>query len=484
MNEPKKDTSRIVMVNLLWRLTERFGAKGVELIVSIVLARVLAPEHYGTIALVTVIINILQVFVDAGLGSALIQKKDADQVDFSTVFYFNIVFCAVLYGLLFAAAPLIAAYYEDLTLTSVIRVLGLTVLIAGVKNIQHAYVSRHMLFHRFFFATLGGTVGAAVLGIWMAYHGYGVWALVAQQLFNVTLDTVILWFTLKWRPIRAFSWERLKQLFAYGWKLLAAALLETVYNDIRQLIIGKKYSKADLAYYNRAKQFPQFITANINTAINSVLFPAMANAQDDPQRVKAMTRRSLRVSTYIMAPMMMGLAACGKPIVQILLTDKWLPCVPYLIIFCITQMFLPIHTTNLNAIKAVGRSDYFLKLEIIKKVVGMIALLISMQISVYAMAFSTLITSVISQIVNSWPNKKLLHYSYLEQMKDILPSILTAVVMGIIVYSVGLLGLNEWLTLLIQVPLGVVIYVMGSKVLKLDSFDYLLSMLRKFAQRG
>ena len=471
------------MTNLLWRLAERFGAKGVELIVSIVLARVLLPEQYGSIALVTVVINILQVFVDGGLGNALIQKKNADQVDFSTVFFFNIAFCAVIYSLLFLASPLIANFYSDPELTPVIRVLGLTVLISGVKNVQHAYVSRHMLFHRFFYATLGGTIGAAVIGIWMAYHGYGIWALVAQQIFNVTLDTVILWFTVRWRPTRAFSWQRLKGLYSYGWKILVSRLIDTVYQDIRQLIIGKKYSKSDLAYYNRAKQFPMFITSNINTSINSVLFPAMSSVQDEKERVKAMTRRSIRVSTYIMAPLMMGLAACGKPVVQILLTNKWLPCVPYLTIFCITYMFQPLHTANLNAIKAMGRSDLFLKLEIIKKVIGIIALVISMQFGVMAMAYSLLITNVIGQVINSWPNKKLLNYAYPEQLMDILPNILTAAGMGLIVYAVEGFGLNKWATLLIQVPLGVIIYIAASKINRLDSFDYLLGQIRRFRHK-
>ncbi len=476
-----KHTGRMtVMSNFLWRLAERMGAKAVEFIVSIVLARLLAPEVYGTIALVTVFITILQVFVDGGLGNALIQKKDADSTDFSTVFFFNIAFCSVLYSLLFLAAPLIAGFYDDATLTPVIRVLGLTVLVSGVKNVQQAYVSRHMMFHRFFYATLGGTVGAAALGIWLAYHEYGIWALVAQQVFNVTMDTIILWFTVKWRPTWSFSFSRLKMLYAYGWKLLASHLIETVYADIRQLIIGKMYTKSDLAYYNRAKQFPQFITANINTSINSVIFPSMAQVQDDPDKVKGMTRRAIKVSTFIMAPMMMGLAACSETVIRILLTEKWLPCVPYLIIFCITHMFLPIHTANLNAIKAIGRSDLYLKLEIIKKVVGVIALLISMNFGVMAMAYSLLITSAINQVINSWPNKKLLNYAYIEQFKDILPNIMLAAAMGLMVYAVEFIGLNKWLTLAIQVPLGVVIYVAGSKLFKLDSFDYLLDMIRKF----
>ena len=484
MKQEKPTIARTtVMSNMLWRLAERLGAKGVEFVVSIVLARLLAPEVYGTIALVTVFITIMQVFVDGGLGNALIQKKDADEIDFSTVFYFNILFCLVLYILLYMVSPWIASFYNDVELIPVVRVLGLTIVISGVKNVQQAYVSKHMLFHRFFYATLGGTIGAAVIGIYLAYCGYGVWALVAQQLFNIMLDTIILWFTVKWRPIRAFSMRRLKTLYSFGWKLLVSHLIETIYSDIRQLIIGKKYSKADLAYYNRAKQFPLFITSNINTSINSVLFPAMSSVQDSKDRIKAMTRRAIMISTYIMAPMMLGMAACGKSIVQILLTDKWLPVVPYLTVFCITYLFYPIHSSNLNAIKAMGRSDLFLKLEIIKKTVGIIALLISMQYGVMAMAYSLLITNVISQIINSWPNKKLLNYAYLDQIKDIIPVILLATGMALVVYSVEWLGLNKYPTLLIQVPTGILVYIIGSRLFHIDSYEYVLGMLKDYKQK-
>ncbi|MBR3739242.1 MAG: lipopolysaccharide biosynthesis protein, partial [Clostridia bacterium] len=252
----KRNSNSTVFTSLLWRFAERIGAQGVSFIVSIVLARILDPELYGTIALVTVFTAILNVFVDSGLGSALIQKKDADDLDFSSVFYFNVTACCALYLLIFLAAPLIAAFYKDSTMTPIVRVLSLMLVISGVKNILQAYVSRTMQFKRFFFATLGGTIGAAVIGIYMAYRGYGVWALVAQQIFNAAVDTLILWITVKWRPKKMFSWERLKGLLAYGWKLLVSALLDTVYNELRQLIIGKKYTSADLAFYNRGRQFP------------------------------------------------------------------------------------------------------------------------------------------------------------------------------------------------------------------------------------
>ena len=469
--------------NFFWRFLERCGAQGVTFIVSIVLARLLEPTVYGTVALVTVFTTVLQVFVDSGMGNALIQKKDADDLDFSSVFYFNIAVCSVLYIIMFFSAPFIAVFYNKPELTSIVRVLSLILVISGVKNVQQAYVSRNMLFRKFFFSTLGGTIGAAIIGIVMAYLGFGVWALVAQMLFNTTIDTLILWISVKWRPKKMFAMSRLKGLFSYGWKLLVSALLDTVYNDLRQLIIGKIYSSDDLAFYNQGKKFPNLIVTNINTSIDSVLLPTMSKAQDDTVVVKNMTRRAIKTSTYIIMPFMVGLAVCAEPLVSLILTDKWLLCVPFLRIFCFSYAFYPIHTANLNAIKAMGRSDLFLKLEIIKKVVGLTSILITMWWGVMAMAYSLLITSISSQIINSWPNRKLLKYSYIDQIKDMLPQILLSIAMGISVYCVQFIGLNDILTLLIQVPLGGVLYVTGSRLFHIDSFEYILSTIKGIISR-
>ena len=475
--------NKTTVKNFIWRFAERCGAQGVSFIVSIVLARLLEPSVYGTIALVTVFTTILQVFVDSGLGTALIQKKDADDLDFSSVFYFNFTVCLVLYFGMFVSAPYIAKFYGDETLVPVIKVISLTLVISGVKNIQQAYVSRNMLFKRFFFSTIGGTIASAFVGIFMAYIGMGVWALVAQQLSNATIDTIILWVTVKWKPKRMFSWKRLKELLSYGWKLLVSALLETVYNNLRNLVIGKLYSSADLAYYNQGDKFPKLIVTNINTSIDSVLLPTMASAQDDSARVKNMTRRAIKTSTYIMAPLMIGLVFCANTIVELVLTEKWLPCVPFLQIFCITYMFYPVHTANLNAIKAMGKSDIFLKLEIIKKIVGMALLLSTMWFGVMAMAYSLLVSCVLNQIINSWPNKKLLNYGYLEQLRDILPGILLALFMGICVYFVSFLPISIYLLLVMQVVLGATIYIGISAILKLDAFEYLWNTVKEIVEK-
>lgn len=470
--------------NFLWRFFERFGAKGVEFLVSIILARLLAPEDYGIIALVTVFITILNVFVDSGLGNALIQKKEADDADFSSVFFFNICVCGILYIAMWFAAKYIAAFFEEPRLTPIIRALSLTLIISGVKNIQQAYVSRNLLFKKFFFSTLGGTIIAAIVGIFLAYRGYGVWALVSQQLVNAFIDTVILWATVKWRPTLNFSISRLKILLSFGWKLLLSGLIDTIYNDIRQLVIGKFYSNSDLAYYNQGMKYPNLLAANINASIDSILLPVMSQEQENMARIKSMTRRSIKVSLYFMAPMMFGICAVAEPLIELLLTEKWLPCVPYLRIFCILYTFYPINTANLNAIKAMGRSDIFLKLEIIKKLLGIAVLFATVWFSPFVIACSLLFTTWICQLINAWPNKKLLNYSYKEQLLDIFPTLAIAVIMFLAVWSIGeFIKISVPVKLLIQTGIGISVYTAGSLLLKIDSLSYIINQLKGFAAK-
>lgn len=478
MENDFRKTKSNALTGLMWSFLEKFGAQCVTLVVSIVLARLLEPDVFGMIGIVTVFMAVLNVFVDSGLGNALIQKKDADAVDFSSVFFFNILMCTALYLLLFLTAPLIAKFFKLPELSPVIRVMGLTLIFSGINNVQKAFVARHLKFKRFFFATLGGTLGAAVVGIFMAVKGYGVWALVGQSLFSSLANTVILWITVKWRPIWIFSTERFKRLFIYGWKLLAASLIDTIYNNLRQLIIGKMYSTESLAYYNRGYMIPNTFVSSVNSAIDSVLLPVMSSAQESAETVKAMTRRSVRVSSYVMWPIMMGIAACSEAIISVLLTDKWLPSVPFVMIFCVSYAFQPLETANLNAIKAIGRSDIFLKLNIVKKSIGFAVLLATMWFGPLVMALSNLFFAVINQIINIYPNKKLLSYSYRQQMSDFLPAMFLAAVMFAIVYSVKLFGLANWLTLLIQVPTGVLVYFIGSKLFKYDSMNYILECLK------
>ena len=321
------------------------------------------------------------------------------------------------------------------------------------------------------------------MGISMAYMGCGVWALVAQNLINRIIDTIVLWITVRWRPVRRFSFARLKALWSFGWKLLASTLLDRTYRQLRSLIIGKLYSSTDLAYYNKGEQYPSLIIDNIDESINSVLFPVMSSAQDSREAVKSITRRALRVGSYILMPMLMGLAVCSDSLIRLMLTEKWMPCVPYLRVFCFYYALRPLTTANLNAVKALGRSDLVLTLDIREKLFGTVIILITVNISVYAIAIGFAVQGLIAVLINAQPNIKLLGYTAKEQLSDLLPSVLLTCAMGAVVYSITFLGLNDMITLLIQVPVGIFVYILLSKLFHVEVFQYILEKILPMLRR-
>ena len=477
------DIKSKVFSGLLWKFGERITAQLVSLVVSIILARILEPADYGAVAILMIFITIANVFVSSGFGNSLIQKKDADNLDFSSVFFINIGISILLYLVLFICAPYIASFYELDILCPTLRVLSIRIIVAAINSVQHAYVSRHMLFKRFFYSTLFGTVLSGIVGIWMAYHGYGVWALVAQYLTNTCTDTIVLWFTVKWRPIYRCSWKRAKSLLSFGWKLLVSSLIDTGYNQLRSLLIGKLYTKEYLAYYNQGDKYPSLIVTNINSSISGVLFPALSEQQNDKEKVKKMTRRAVQISSFIMWPLMFGLGVCSEPFIRLILTEKWLPCVPYLRLFCLSYGFWPIHTANLQAINAMGRSDLFLKLEIIKKTIGICVLLVTLRMGPFAIAFGLVITGILSTIINGWPNKELLHYSLKEQFSDLLPSMFIAAIMGACIYPISFIRLPDIIILILQVITGMIMYLFISKATNNSSYDYLINGIIKTKKR-
>lgn len=466
------------IAGLFWTFAERIGAQLVSFMVSIVLARLLMPEEYGIIAIVWVFINICNVFVNSGFGRSLIQKKNADDLDFSSVFWFSLAMSVVLYAVLFVAAPWIARWYEMELLAPVLRVMGLRLIVAAFNTVQKAKVSRDMEFRKFFFSTIGGTIFSAVVGIAMAYLGFGVWALVAQELTNVAIDTTILFITIQWRPRLQFSLERMKGLFSYGWKVLVSSLIDTLYEDFRSLYVGKLYTAEDLAYYTRGKQFPHLLVDNVNTSIASVLFPAISAAQGDPDAVKAMTRRAMMTSSYVLTPMLVGLAAVAEPMITLLLTEKWLPCVPFLQILCINCALMPLQTANLQAINAMGRSDISLKLNMIKKSFGILMVVLFIPISVEAVAWAGVASGLFALCMNVYPNRKLIDYGMKEQLRDVVPNWLLSAAMLVLVRLVHLLGLSVILELIVMVLVGVVSYVAMSVLFRVESFNYIWKMLK------
>ena len=475
MNKQKNN----IVSNLFWKFGERILAQGISFLVSLVLARLLLPSEYGTVALVLVFINLANVFVSNGLGEALIQKKNANDADFSTMFFCSLGLSIVLYVGRVFGAPLIANYYQAVTLVSVLRVLALRLPLAAINTIQHAYVAKHMQFKKFFFSTLGGTLASAIVGISMAYHGFGIWALVGQYLSNCFIDTVVLFFTVDWRPRLMFSLLSVKQLLPFGWKLMAAGFISSLYGELRNLVIGKVYSTEDLAFYNKGNHFPSLTVTNVDTSISSVLFPAMSSINNDPNHLRALTRKSMRMSSYVVFPMMMGMCAVGETMIRFLLTDKWIGCVPFLRLSCIYWMIQPLQTANAQAIKACGRSDIYLKLETAKKIIGVSLIFVTMRMGVMAVVFSNLLVAAISIIMNIYPNKKLIGYGYTDQFKDVFPALFLSSVMGAAVWGIYLLLGNSVYVLILQLISGAAIYVGLSLLTHNDSFGELLKIVKR-----
>ena len=357
-------SKKTVISNMMWRFAERCGAQGVSFVVSIILARLLLPEEYGVVSLITIFTTILNLFIDSGFKNALIQKRDADQTDFSTVFYFNIFMGMVLYFLMFFAAPAISAFYGRNDMVPYIRVMSLTLVMGGVNGVQTAIVSRRMEFKRFFYATLGGTVFSAVIGIEMVYSGMGVWALIAQRLVNQAINTVILWFTVRWRPSLVFSLERLGPMFRYGSRLLGSAFLDSLNSNLASLVIGKVYQTDTLAYYDKGRRIPNLVVSNLQASVQSVLFPVVAERQGEKEQVGIILRRSFTTAAYGIFPCMVGLAVCAETIIRLLYTEKWISMVPYMQLWCFIFAFYLLHTADLQVIQAVGRSDIILKIEL------------------------------------------------------------------------------------------------------------------------
>lgn len=497
-----KNTKEKTLSGVFWSYMEKLGGEAVALVVSIVLARLLGPDAYGIIPLITVFTGLLNVIVQGGFGSALIQKKNADQTDFSTVFFFQLMLSGFLYLGMFIAAPFIADFYNNTYMTPMIRIISLSIIIGAVNNIQHAYVSKTMQFKKFFFASFTGTVISGIVGVALAFiiinitgnPVYGAWALIAQKLTDQIVDTIFLWFTVKWRPKLIFSFQRLKGLFSYGWKILVSTFINSVYKDINTLIIGKFYSSKDLSFYNKGNAYPKLIMGNLNTAIQHSLFPAMASHQDDVAKVKSMTRRAMKTSSYLVFPAMMGFAAVGEAFICILLGEAWMPAVPFLWIACFNFAMWPIHTTNLQAIQAMGEGGRFLVAEIIKKASNLIFLVAGIFIawnlafetttdSVIVIAMSSMIAEIVCVVVNAWPNKKIIDYGLKEQMADLMPAVILSIFMGAVVFGVGFIPFSLIITntfwcyvvkLLVGVITGIAVYILLSKVFKVESFAYIL----------
>ena len=469
-----------VMHGLFWKILENGGAQGIQFVIAIILARLLSPAEYGLVSIIMIFITIANVVVQNGFSTALVQKRHSDDVDFSSVFYFSLAIAAAMYVVLYMAAPSIAGFYRNDVLVPIVRVLSVVLFPGAVISVQTAYVSRKMEFKGLFKATMAAVLVSGAVSITMAFRGLGVWAMVGQQISYYLALMTALFVTVSWKPGFMFAIGRVRAMFAFGWKLLLAALLDTLFNNLYGLIMGKIYNEELLGAYNRGDQFPKLIVNNLGAAIQAVLLPAFSSRQGDLAQVRSMVRRAIRTSSFLVLPMLLGLFAVADTMVLALLGEKWMICVPYLRIMCIAYSFWPIHITNLQAINAVGRSDIFLKLEVIKKSIGIMGLVIGAMYSPVILVSIKAGIDFLCTFINAWPNKKLLGYSISSQWMDIMPSMALSAVMCIFVYFLQFaLPGGPWGKLVMQIVAGALFYGGAAWILKMESFMYLLGMIKR-----
>jgi len=470
-------TKTKVVSGLIWKLLERLGSQGLQFIITIILARLLTPSDYGTVALITIFISVANVFVTNGITTALIQKMTIDDTDSSSVFYFNLIVSILLYCILYISAPMIAMFFNQNILINVIRLLGLTLILGAIIAVQSVIVIREMSFKKYFISSLLSVIGSAFIGIYMAYHSYGVWALVFSQLSNNFILSMVLWFTVKWRPKMKFSLERIKYLYIFGLKVLYTSLISVLTDNLYGLLIGKIYSREALGYFNKGNQFPYILTNNVNGAISTVLLPVMSKHQDDKDRLKSLLRHSIRTSSYIMFPLIIALAVMADPLVRILLTDKWLPVVFFIQISCLKYFVVPLQTTNVQALYAVGRSDITMKLEVIKSILSILFLIVSIPFGIYVMAIMRALISLMMLIFIIFPSKKMLDYSCHEMWEDIRMPLILSLIMGITSFMILVLIINIYLSLFLQILVALIIYLGLSFLLKIDSFQFIINAI-------
>lgn len=474
MSELKDKTVK----GVFWSAVDRFSAQGIQFVFSILIARLLVPEDYGVIAMLNIFLAVSQTFIDSGFGTALIRKIDRTETDFSTVFYFNIAVAVFFYLGLFFAAPAIANFYNTPLLVPVTRVTAINLVIGSLSGIHNAKLSIAIDFKSRAKISIVSAVLTGSVGLWMAYSGYGVWALVVQTVFAGIIRTVMLWVIVKWYPKLVFSWQSFKEMFSFGSKLLASGLLDTIYNNIYPLVIGKVFSPTTLGVYSKANSLAQFPSSNITSVLQSVTFPVLSTIQNEEDRLAAAYKRFLRIAAFVVFPLMMGLSAVADPFIRLALTDKWEGAIYLLQIICFWMMWYPIHAINLNILQVKGRSDYFLKLEIIKKVQGVIVLCITVPMGIVAMCYGSLISSFICLIWNTYYTKKLFGYGFFAQMKDLLPVIMHSLTMWLLVSVIVYFMPNLWLKLIVGVLSGMVYYIVGAYLMKFPEMTELLTILK------
>ncbi len=470
-----------VIRSLVYKFTERFAVKGIGFVISLLLARLVAPELFGEVALLMVFVDLSLVLIEGGLNTALVQSREVDDRDYSTVFLITLALSCVMIALLQLAAPVIARYYKSPDMVTPLRVYAFSLLFSSFNSVQVSRMQREMRFREMMFCNLAATVAAGAAGIFLAWRGAGLWALVAYYFAQIVSVCLAMIFCLRWAPGLRFSSASAKKLYGFGIKVLAASVITTLYNNLRTLIIGKRFSTADLGFYNRGQIFSSTVSNNLDAALRAVMFPVYSRSQDDPAQLLAMLRRTKQIGTFVITPVMFGMAAVAEPMVRLLLTDVWLPAVPYVVLLCIGEAQITLTSSNLLATMSLGRSDLYARLEVLRRSLMLIVLAVSVLVfrSVFAIAAGFVLSAWLDAFVTLLPLKKLLSYGALDQLRDIWKSLLAACVMAVAVYAFGLLGLPLLPKLLLQILLGAAIYVLCSLLLKNESILYLFSLLRR-----
>lgn len=471
----KKETTK----GVFWSLIERFGTQGVQFLVMLVMARLLSPNDYGVVGMLVVFVAIAQAFVDGGFSQALIRKKDRTEVDNSTVFYFNIVVSVLLYLIFYLFAPCVSKFYNMPTLTPFMRVICLSIIINAFGVVQRALFNANIDFKAQAKASLIAIVISGAIGITLAFRGFGPWALVWQQLSNLVVNTLFLWIYSEWRPILAYSWKSFNELFSFGSKLLATSLLNAIYNNIQTIVIGKLYAAKSLGLYTRAAHFADLPSQQFTSVFMRVTFPVLCKVQDDLERLTSVYRRMLRVSAYIVFPLLIGMAAVAHPMIRVFIGEQWIECAYMLQIICFAEMWYPIHAINLDILQVSGRSDLFLKIEIYKKIVSLALLAISAPFGIIAMCYSNLLSSLICLYINTYYSSKILGISLLSQLKDLFPTISLAMVMFVIVQVVIFFISNVFAQLVVGIIVGVIVYISLSYILRFSELKELISLRKK-----
>lgn len=475
MGELKQKTAK----GVVWSAVERFSVQGVQFIVMIVMARILTPEDYGLVGMLAIFLAVSQSLIDSGFSQALIRKQDRTEADNSTVFYFNIAVGLFLYLVLYLVAPAVAGFYDAPALTSVMRVVCLSVVINSLVVVQRALYTARIDFRTQAKASLTAAVVSGVVGIAMAYSGFGVWSLVAQQLINLGINAALLWVFSGWHPRLLYSWKSFRGLFSFGSKLMLSGLLDTLYKNIYTLVIGKIFNAGSLGHYTRAQQFADFPSSNLTGIMQRVTYPVLCSIQDDDARLSDVYRRFLKLSAFIIFPLMTGLSAVAVPLVEIFIGDQWSYCASLLQVLCFAMMWYPIHAINLNLLQVKGRSDLFLRLEIIKKSLGVAVLCATVPLGLMAMCYGQILSSIISLAINTYYTGKLIGVGFIRQMKDLFPTLLLSLAMFTVVLLLVRMIENIYLQLAAGIAVGVVIYILFSILLKFPECRELIALVKK-----